>query len=115
MADKLKTILSSARAIKQCIQKVGENLAPPAKSTADGEQAAHPSLKGLRVLVADNDERVRRSAHGLLGRFGCTVETARDGQEALTMARLSSYDVVLADIRLPDLAGHDMYRRLREA
>jgi CheY-like chemotaxis protein len=43
------------------------------------------------------------------------VETARDGQEALTMARLSTYDTILADIRLPDLAGYEVYRRLREA
>jgi CheY-like chemotaxis protein len=43
------------------------------------------------------------------------VETARDGQEALTMARLGSYDAVLADIRLPDVGGYDVYRRLREA
>src|SRR5262249_46519203 len=72
-------------------------------------------LKGLRVLVADNDERVRRSAHSLLGRWGCVVETARDGREALTMARLSAYDVILADIRLPDLGGYEVFRRLREA
>src|SRR5262249_3239453 len=67
------------------------------------------------LLVADNDERVRRTAHSILGRYGCVVETARDGKEALTMARLSSYDAILADIRLPDLAGYEVYRRLREA
>ena len=65
--------------------------------------------------MADNDERVRRSAHGLLGRWGCVVETARDGQEALTMARLGSYDAILADIRLPDVSGYEVYRQLREA
>jgi CheY-like chemotaxis protein len=69
----------------------------------------------MRVLVADNDERVRRSAHALLGRCGCVVETARDGREALTMARLSSYDVILVDIRLPDMGGYEMFRRLRQA
>jgi CheY-like chemotaxis protein len=68
----------------------------------------------MRVLVADNDERVRRTAHSLLGRHGCIVETARDGQEALTMARLSTYDAVLVDIRLPDVSGHEMFRRLRQ-
>jgi CheY-like chemotaxis protein len=66
-------------------------------------------------LVADNDERVRRTAHGLLGRFGCTVETARDGKEALTMARLGAYDAILADIRLPDLSGYDVFCGLRSA
>jgi CheY-like chemotaxis protein len=114
MADKLRHILASARSLKQCIQKVGEKLAP-APAAPRPEEAAHPRLKGLRVLVADNDERVRRSAHGLLGRFGCVVETARDGQETLTMARLGTYDVILADIRLPDVSGYEMFRRLRQA
>jgi CheY-like chemotaxis protein len=69
----------------------------------------------MRVLVADNDERVRRSAHSILGRWGCIVETARDGQEALTMARLSNYDAILADIRLPDVRGDEMYHEVRKA
>ncbi|MHB1422197.1 MAG: response regulator [Gemmataceae bacterium] len=116
-ADKIRKILAGARALKQCIGKVGEDLAPA--SAADGEGVAPaeaaPSLQGLRVLVADNDDRVRRSAHDLLGRWGCIVETARDGREALTMARLNTYDVILADIRLPDISGDEIYRRLREA
>jgi CheY-like chemotaxis protein len=114
MANKIRQIIASARLIKQSIQKVGEDLAP-AGPAPGARPAAPPALKGMRVLVADNDERVRRSAHGLLGRWGCVVETARDGQEALTMARLGSYDAILADIRLPDVGGYDIYRRLREA
>jgi CheY-like chemotaxis protein/putative methionine-R-sulfoxide reductase with GAF domain/PAS domain-containing protein len=114
IADKLKGIIAGARSIKQSIQKVGEDMGA-AKSSGRAGEPAHPALKGLRLLVADNDERVRRSAHGILGRFGCIVETARDGQEALTMARLSNYDAVLADIRLPDVAGYEIYHRLCEA
>jgi CheY-like chemotaxis protein len=112
MADKLRQILAGARSIKQCIQKVGEDMTP---APAPAKETGQPSLKGMRVLVADNDERVRRSAHGLLGRFGCVVETAGDGQEALTMARLSTYDVILADIRLPDISGYEVFHRLRQA
>lgn len=113
MAQKLRQILAGARAIKECIQKVGDDLAPARTACRPGEKL-HPSLKGIRILVVDNDERVRRSAHAILGRFGCVVETARDGQEALTMARLSVYDVMLADIRLPDLNGYEVFFRLRE-
>jgi two-component system, sensor histidine kinase SagS len=115
MSDKLKQILASARSIKQCIHKVGEDLAP--RSTAlSGGIKVHPKLHGLRVLVADNDERVRRSAHSILaGKFGCIVETARDGKEALTMARLGSYDAILTDIRLPDMSGHEVYAQLKAA
>ena len=115
IADKLRKILAAARSIKQSIQKVGEDLAP-SKPAAPGLQSPKPApLKGLRVLVADGDERVRRTAHGLLGRWGCVVETARDGREALTMARLGAYDAILADIRLPDIPGYEAYTKLREA
>ncbi len=114
ICDKLRKILAAARSIKQSIQKVGEDLAP-AKPSA-GPQPPRPMMpKGLRVLVADDDERVRRAAHGILGRWGCVVETARDGKEALTMARLGSYDAILADIRLPDMPGYEGIRRLRDA
>src|SRR5204862_299593 len=47
--------------------------------------------------------------------LGCIVETARDGKEAVTMAKLSRYDAMLSDIRLPDLSGYDVYRALRQA
>ena len=57
----------------------------------------------------------RKSAHSILGRLGCIVETARDGKEAVTLAKLSRYDSMLADIRLPDLSGYEVYRALRLA
>jgi CheY-like chemotaxis protein/PAS domain-containing protein len=113
MAGYLKKILSAARSIKQSIQKVGEDMAATVRSRV--QEPPRPALKGMRILVIDNDERVRRSAHSILGRLGCIVETARDGGEALTMARLSTYDAVLADIRLPDVPGYEIYRRVRDA
>ncbi|MCS6850514.1 MAG: response regulator [Gemmataceae bacterium] len=112
LTEKLRQILASARSIKQCIQKVGEDLTPTRSAGPDHQ--AHPQLRGMRILVADSDERVRRSAHSLLGRFGCIVETARDGREALTMARLGSYDAILTDIRHPDLTGYEVFRQLRD-
>jgi CheY-like chemotaxis protein len=115
MAERLRHILASARSLKQCIQKVGEDLTPAQPTLPRPKDKADARLKGKRILVADNDERVRRSAHAILGRFGGVVETARDGREALTMARLSSYDAVLADIRLPDLGGYEMFRKLSQA
>ena len=114
IADKLRKILAAARSIKQSIQKVGDEVAP-VKPAAGAQPPKPPMPRGLRVLVADEDERVRRAAHGLLGRWGCVVETARDAAEALTMARLGCYDAVLADIRLPDVPGYEAYRQLREA
>lgn len=49
----------------------------------------------------------------MLGPCGCIVETARDGCEALLMARTFHYDAVIADIRLPDMSGSQLYRQLK--
>ena len=113
LVEKLKRILGAARTIKQSIQKIGEDLTANPTAGKPNDSAA-PALKGMRLLVVDNDERVRRSAHGILGRFGCIVETARDGQEALTMARLGTYDCILADIRLSDIGGYEIYCRIKQ-
>jgi CheY-like chemotaxis protein len=115
MEEKLRIILDRARSIRQSIQKVGEDFAPASKPLSFFAQEAPHKLKNKRILVVDNDERVRRSAHSLLGRLGGIVETARDGKEAVTMARLSNYDAMLADIRLPDMSGYEVYRLLRLA
>jgi DNA-binding NtrC family response regulator len=50
----------------------------------------------------------------MLGRLGATVETARDAQEAIALARQTPYSAAVVDIRLPDLDGYETYRRLRE-
>lgn len=110
--ERIRKIIGNARLIKQSIAKVGADLAPPPRPAAIRESAA--PLRGVRVLVADNDDHVRRSAHQLIGRWGGTVETARDGQEAVTMARLADYDAILVDIHLPDLSGYEAYRKLRQ-
>ena len=115
MEEKLRVILEKARLVKEGIQRVGENLTPAAKPMSFSSPEIPIHLRGKRILVVDNDERIRRSAHSLLGRFGAIVETARDGKEAVTLAKLSPYDAMLADIRLPDMSGYDIFRLLRQA
>lgn len=115
MAETLKVILSKARCIKENILRVGEDIAPQVKPLVGSASSQGLCRINQRVLVVDNDERVRKSAHSILGRLGCIVETARDGKEAVTLAKLSRYDSMLADIRLPDLSGYEVYSALRHA
>jgi CheY-like chemotaxis protein len=110
VANKLRQILARARSIKQSIVNVGESLAPTGQGATPESR-----LKGMRILVADGDDLVRKSAHALIGRFGGEVETARCGAEAIAMARAGQYDAIIVDIRLPDLSGYEAYRRLRDA
>jgi CheY-like chemotaxis protein len=112
LCERLQHILKHTRDIKQVIQKVGDTIAP--KAAVLPPRPERPKLKGKRILVADSDDSVRHAAHEILGKYGCDVETAHHGQEAFLMARTFHYDVVLADIRLPDMTGFECFRRLQE-
>lgn len=115
VGERLNQILRHARDIKQVIQRVGESLAHRGpRGRAMPQRPERPKLRGKRILVVDSDESVRRAAHALLGRFGCEVETANNGDEALLMARSFHYDAILVDIRLPDMNGYEAFVSLRE-
>jgi CheY-like chemotaxis protein len=117
LVERLQRILRNARDIKQVIQKVGEQMTPSSAHAQRRQGDRHPALIGRRILVADADEQVRAAAHALLEKYGCTVETARDGTEAASMVRAcgaEAYDVIIADIRLPDMNGYELLVRLRE-
>lgn len=118
VVQRLQSVLRHARDIKQVIQKVGRNMAPATAAPPSMLADEYPKLRDCRVLVVDADESVRNDAHALLERYGCIVETARTGGEAMYMVRNCGfhgcYDVIIADIRLPDLSGYDLLCRLRE-
>jgi len=113
VVERLQRILQNARDIKQVIQKVGQKMTP-AQAHPQPPETQRPALVGRRVLLVDEDVTVQQAAHNLLERFGCAVETAPDGNQAIFMVRNSGYDVVISDIRLPDMSGHDFMLKLRE-
>jgi len=99
------------------MQRVGRTWAPMEALPAATQVEQRPKLRDRRILVIDADETVRNDAHKLLERYGCIVETAHGGGEAIYMIRNSAhlnYDAIIADIRLPDLSGFDLLVRLQE-
>ena len=117
VVERLQRILRNARDIKQVIQRVGEKMAPSSAHAQRRQGERRRTLVGRRILVVDADDQVRAAAHALLERCGCTVETARDGAEAASMVRAggtAAYDVIIADIRLPDMSGYQLLLKLRE-
>ncbi len=117
VVGRLQRILRNARDIKQVIQKVGQKMAPSTALPQPWQTEVRPLLRGARVLVADDDEAVRSAAHALLERYGCIVETAHNGGEAVFMVRNASaeeqYDCIIADIRLPDFNGYELLKKLQ--
>lgn len=118
VVERLQSILRNARDIKQVIQKVGQQMTPAqAMPSAQFNGDSQACLRGRHILVADADDSVRIAAHNLLERYGCVVETAREGAEAVFMSRNlagpGNYDVVISDIRLPDMSGYELLTKLQ--
>ncbi len=73
-----------------------------------------PRMKGLRILVVDDDLGLCRSMSEILEREGCVVETAGDGREALERLEQSRFDLVLSDVVMPGMDGYDLYRAIHQ-
>jgi two-component system KDP operon response regulator KdpE len=65
------------------------------------------------VLVVDDERAIRRSMEVTLGAQGYEVLTAVDGETALTAAARRRPDVVVLDLGLPGISGHDVIEALR--
>lgn len=115
--SRLQNILKHTREIRDSIRKAGD-VAGNGVARGGGaglmNQFQSPKLRHMRVLIVDSDKEIRRSAHEILGRFGVSVETAHNGEEALMMIRTHRYDAVVADIRLPDLKGSEFFQKVLE-
>jgi DNA-binding response OmpR family regulator len=79
-----------------------------------GANVESSRLTNLRVLVAEDDAEVAESLDLYLQLFGCNVDIAVDGQQALQRAIKGSYDLILLDVNLPFMDGLLVCRSLRQ-
>ncbi len=91
---------------------------PAARCAAVGAQSAAaapdvPTFSGIRVLVADDHPANRELARLILAGVGAEVSEAADGEEAAELASLWPYDVILMDLRMPNLDGQGALVKIR--
>jgi two-component system, chemotaxis family, chemotaxis protein CheY len=67
----------------------------------------------VRVLVVDDDEAIRTMVAKILQRERFSVDTARDGQEAIEMLGENEYDAILLDLMMPRVDGFGVIEHLR--
>jgi PAS domain S-box-containing protein len=76
-------------------------------------QKTSPTPK-FRILVVDDNRLSAQSTAIALGLMGHDLATARDGIEGIELARTFRPDVILMDIGLPEMNGHETARRIRQ-
>jgi signal transduction histidine kinase/ActR/RegA family two-component response regulator len=83
--------------------------APPSRAQVAEIAAA------LHVLVIDDDPTILELVEAALDGSGATVRSARGGREALgVLARGDRFDMILSDMRMPDVDGAGVFRYLQE-
>ncbi|HEX8200300.1 MAG TPA: ATP-binding protein, partial [Isosphaeraceae bacterium] len=85
---------------------------PPASDPRD-TASAHRPPRPRRVLVVDDQVDAARSLARLLKGWGHEVHVAHDGPSALDAVEAQGPEVVLLDVGLPGMDGHEVARRLR--
>ncbi|MFI5238850.1 MAG: protein kinase, partial [Gemmatimonadales bacterium] len=86
-----------------------------AAATASAHEPGESVFLGDRgtILIVDDETNNRNVLERHLKRQGYEVVCAGDGESALNSVRSGSYDVVLLDVRMPGMDGHEVLRRMK--
>lgn len=85
-----------------------------AAAPASPDQHPGPAVPDKSILIIDDEPSIASGLKRLLSRDGYTVETAANGHMALTKLQERSYDLLLSDMRMPDVDGPSLYRTLAQ-
>ena len=69
----------------------------------------------MRVLLVEDDPTTSKSIEMMLANANLNVYATDLGEEGIDLAKLYDYDLILLDLNLPDMNGHEVLRQLRRA
>lgn len=69
----------------------------------------------MRILLVEDDPTTSKSVEMMLSNANLNVYATDLGEEGIDLARLYDYDLILLDLNLPDMNGHEVLRQLRLA
>lgn len=69
-------------------------------------------MSRARILVIDDEDIVRRCCVRALGPEGYEVDVVSDGPSGLSLLGSSGYDIIVTDLKMPGMDGHEVIRRI---
>ncbi|WP_027135853.1 response regulator transcription factor CtrA [Geminicoccus roseus] len=69
----------------------------------------------MRALVIEDDPVSAKLVESALTGENIVIEPAERGEDGIELAKLYDFDIIVLDLRLPDMDGHEVVRRLRAA
>jgi chemotaxis protein histidine kinase CheA/CheY-like chemotaxis protein len=108
LGDRVVLLLDVAEVVRRGLEEVGSPRVEPRL-----HPAAAPA-KRARILIAEDADVVREGLRIALERSGFEVAAARDGVEALELAKVREFDLVSTDVMMPRLDGYELTRALRK-
>jgi two-component system, sensor histidine kinase SagS len=84
------------------------------------EREKDPALMGKRILIADDNPKIRKIIGEVLSHRGCETKVVDDGSEAIALLEQidgdesKSFDLVISDIQMPDRNGYEVFSCARK-
>lgn len=119
---------SAVQRIRMDVQSIRERVSECAAGPATllgveralADKSADPLLKGKRVLVADDEARIRQIIGEVLRHRGCEVVVCETGAGAIEQIEAGAregrrFDLIVSDIRMPDRNGYEVFAASRRS
>jgi C4-dicarboxylate-specific signal transduction histidine kinase/CheY-like chemotaxis protein len=87
---------------------------PETTSSPPDSDGARSTVPSTAILLVDDEPGITKALARLLHREGHRVDTAANGRLALAKLRERPYDLILSDLRMPELDGPGLYRALEQ-
>ena len=69
----------------------------------------------MRVLLIEDDSSISKTIELMLKSEGCVIDATDLGEDGLEIGKLYDYDIIILDLKLPDMDGYDVLKRFRAA
>src|SRR5439155_10458531 len=107
-------VLGCRSCIRSSVHITALLLSVPAKGWARPSRLICKMPKRDKILIVDDDRSIRELLEILLKNEGLTVTSAAGAEEGLAQAKATEFDVVISDLKMPNMSGIEFLRELLE-